>query len=429
MGDFSFYTYALGCKVNSYEDNAISTELLSKGLKKVDKSSEADLIILNSCSVTGMADKKSRQRLSRLRREAPNACLLIMGCYSQKHAEEALSLGADIVLGTSNREMVFELFQRFLEDKQKISLVKESVRREGYSELGLACYSETRRAYLKVQDGCDNFCSYCLIPIVRGNSRSRRPGRVIEEANSLVSKGYKEIVITGISTGSYGRDLGDGKYRLSNLLRDILEQTPGLKRLRVSSIEESEIDDDFLQLLREFPQLVDHLHIPTQSGSSSVLKAMHRRYDTGAFMKKIDKIREIRPEIAITTDVIAGFPGESEEEHKESLAFFEKVGFAEIHVFPYSRRPLTQAYKMKDLPADIKKRRVHEILDLSKKLRGEYESRFFGRKLEVYVEEYDSESKIAKGHSGNYLLISFHSEVDPRGEFVDVEYNPQTASD
>ena len=423
----SFYSCTLGCKVNSYETAATCQLFSSLGAKATENPLEADLIIVNTCSVTSKAGQKSRQHISSLRKKNPSAVILVMGCYSQTHGEEVANLGADIVLGASKRSLAVEYVSKFLQAKEKIIDVKPSLRKEGYEELGEIAYCETCRAYLKVQDGCDAFCSYCYIPILRGNSRSRDPRAVVEEAQRLVAKGYREIVITGIHTGMYGKDL-PGDYRLSNLLESILDKCPDLLRLRVSSLEENEIDDAFLNLLKREKRLVDHLHIPLQSGSASVLKDMGRHYEPEAFLKKLELIRKIRPDIAITTDVIVGYPTETEEHFLETMKTCEAAKFAEIHVFPFSSRPHTKAASLKDLSPDIKKDRVHRLLSLSKKLRHEYEERFVGQEVEVLIEE-EIEGGYVLGHTPNYLLVRFKGDESMRNTLQYVTYDFSVSSD
>ena len=425
----SYYLFSIGCKVNAYENSAVGTSLSSHGYTRAEKVEDADVIILNTCSVTGRADQKSRQHISKFRRLNPHAIFLVMGCYTQLHSEVAAKLGADIVLGGADRDEAYELIERFQKERTPIVQVKKSLRHEEYDELGVTAFTDASRAYLKIQDGCDNFCSYCLIPTLRGNSRSRKPGDVIRESEKLVKAGYKEIIVTGIHIGGYGKDLGDGSYRLPDLLEQMLETCPELYRLRISSIEESEIDEKFLALLSKYPNIVDHLHIPLQSGSSSVLTRMRRKYDTDAFLKKLEAIRAIRPEIAITTDVIAGFPGETDEEWKETVEFCKKANFAEIHVFPFSSRPGTFAASLKDTDPKVKNERVTELLTLSKQMREAYEQGFYGRKLPVLFEDFDEETHRAKGHTSNYLLVSIPSEKSLHGEVVDVTYDSSVASD
>jgi len=424
-----FYLFALGCKVNSYENDALREALLKRGDVESQKPEECDLLVLNTCSVTATADQKSRQHIRKFRRLAPEAVLAVMGCYSEEHGRESLEMGADIVIGTASRDKLLSYVDSFRLHHQKILDVSKDVRHFPYEEMGPMAFSDNARAYLKIQDGCDNFCSYCLIPFLRGNSRSRKKEEALRESRRLAEAGYKEIIIAGIHIGAYGKDIGDGSYRLADLLADMLRLSPTLPRLRISSIEESEISEKMLSLLRDYPQVVDHLHIPLQSGSSSVLRRMKRKYDTEAFLRTLSEIRKVRPEIAITTDVIVGFPEESEEEWKETLSFCEKAAFAEIHVFPFSSRQGTYASTLVDTPAPIKERRVHELLALSKKLRSEYESRFYGKKLSILFEEDDVATGFSYGHSGNYLLVKTPSSTPLRGQIREVVYSPETAAD
>lgn len=423
-----YYLCNLGCKVNAYETSALGAELSKYGHEETKEAEKADILIVNTCSVTAKAGQKSRQHISSLRKKNAKAALLVMGCYSQAYADQCAEIGGDIVLGTAGRHLAREYLEQFFVNGKKIVDVAKSVRRESYEELSESAYCENARAYLKVQDGCDAFCSYCYIPELRGNSRSRDPRAVLQEAKALVDSGYQELVITGIHTGMYGKDLS-GDYRLPDLLESLLNKLPELRRLRVSSLEEVEIDEAFLSLLKRFPAMVDHLHIPLQSGSSKVLREMKRRYDTDAFLQKLEAVREIRPDIAITTDVIVGYPTETEEDFEETLRFCEQARFAEIHVFPFSARPHTYASTLKDLSPEVKKDRVHRLLALSKKLRKQYEERFYGQKLEVLFEEYDPRSKTIQGHTSNYLLVRVPGEESARGTFAFVEYNSETASD
>ena len=427
-GEKTYYACTLGCKVNAYETSSLCAYLKSSGWTLTEDPSLADIVIVNTCSVTSKAGQKSRQHISSLRKKNPNAILVVMGCYSQAYAEECARIGGDIVLGTASRAKAKEYLESFFPGQAPIIDVKPSVRNEEYEELGEDALCENARAYLKVQDGCDAFCSYCYIPQLRGNSRSREPRYVLNEAMELVAKGYRELVITGIHTGMYGKDL-EGDYRLTDLLRSIISKCPDLKRIRISSLEENEITPEFLELMRTHPVIVDHLHIPLQSGSAKVLKDMKRHYDTDAFLAKLDSIRQVRPDIAITTDVIVGFPTEGEQEFLETLEFCAKARFAEIHVFPFSSRPNTYAATLKDLSPDIKKDRVHRLLALSKELRKEYEERFYGKKLEILFEEYDPKTQTLLGHSGNYLLVRTSGHIEQRGTFGFVTYDSSVASD
>lgn len=420
--NMNYYIYSLGCKVNSYESEATSIDLSSSGYKRVSNCDDAEIIIVNTCSVTSRADGKSRQKISSFRKSNPNAIIVVMGCYSQTHGQVCLDLGADIVIGTSRRSMIKSYIEQYKETHEKIIDLSKSVRHEQYEELGAIAFCENARAYLKIQDGCDNFCSYCFIPTLRGNSRSREPRDVINEAMRLVDAGYMEIVITGIHIGAYGKDLGDGSYRFSDLLRSILSKCPNLYRLRISSIEASEIDDVFLALLRDYPNIARHMHIPLQSGSKDVLKDMKRHYDTDAFLAKLDAIRAVDPNIAITTDVIVGYPTESDAQFEETLEFCKKAQFAQIHVFPFSPRPGTFAATLQDIHPEIKKARVGKLLALSDALWHEYQQRFIGQEVEILLEDKDPKTKKWRGHSSNYLLIEVEGDDHTHGEILKTRY-------
>ena len=300
---------SLGCKVNSYESSALKELFLNNGIKENDKQ---DIIVINTCSVTAVADQKSRQIIRRERRNNPNAIICVMGCYSQKNAEYIKNeCGGDIIVGTSNRRKLVVLLKEFIKDKKPIIDIEDNPRKFTYESLGAIAIPNSTRAYVKIEDGCNNFCSYCTIPYTRGVARSRSKDEVLTEISTLVNKGFKEIVLTGIHTAHYGLDNKECSF--SDLVEQIC-QIPNLYRLRISSIEESEIDDKFLDLLKKYPCIANHLHMPLQSGSKTVLKRMCRKYNVDDFINKVNRIREIRPDIAITTDVIVGFPGETEEE-------------------------------------------------------------------------------------------------------------------
>lgn len=418
----SYYLYTLGCKVNSYESASIGVLLSKQGYHSSPSLEEADIIIINTCSVTGRADGKSRQKISSIKKGNPNSIVVVMGCYSQKHAEECLALGGDIILGTKNRFLIPAYLSSYLAKKEKIIDISSSVRNEGYEELGVTSFCENARAYLKIQDGCDNFCTYCHIPLLRGNSRSRDPRQVVEEAMDLCARGYHEIIITGIHIGAYGKDLGDGSFRLPSLLEAILTKCPSLYRLRISSIEESEIDEDFIKLLKKYKNIANHLHIPLQSGSSKILKLMHRHYDADAFLNKLAAIRAVRPDIALTTDVIVGFPLEEERDFLDTMEFCHKAGFAQIHVFPYSPRPSTYAATLKQVAPNLKKDRVHRLMELSSSLWENYLKRFEGQELSILIEDKDPVSHKWRGHSSNYILLEVEGENHFQGEIVSVPY-------
>ncbi len=425
----NFYLFSLGCKVNSYENDLLREELLNEGNSELTRSDNADLIIINTCSVTATADQKSRQHIRKFRRLSPEGILVVMGCYSQKNYDEAKTIGADIVVGTSHRKEILSLVKEFKKTKNQIVLVDKNNRQEKYEEFGSFALPDNTRAYLKIQDGCNYFCSYCLIPFVRGNSRSREKENVLREAKLLVEKGYKEIVITGIEIGFYGLDLGDGSYRLGHLLRDILEENPSLYRLRISSLNPSEIDQSFLNVIKDYPAFASHLHLSLQSGSESVLKRMKRPYTAEDYYRTLEKIRRIRPDIAITTDMISGFCDESEEEFNESVNFAKKCRLSEIHCFPYSPRKGTYAYTLKDLSSNVKKERNLALIETSKQLRDDYKKEFYGKEMEVLIEEYSEKEKIGYGHTSNFLLVKVKSDSNIHGKIMKIVYSKDNAAD
>ncbi len=418
-----FFTLSLGCKVNKYELDAVEELFINNQYQKDDNN--PDVFIINTCSVTSMADKKSRQMIHRARHNNPSLkCLIVMGCYSQVNADEALKAGADVVLGAKYRNEAYQLASEFISSKKKIIKIDDNVRHFDYETFDVVPNINETRAYVKIQDGCDNFCSYCIIPYARGNSRSRNKDEIVHEIDSLVQKGFKEVVLAGIHTGGYHYVEGSKEYRLSNLIDEIFTKVPSLYRLRISSIEESEIDEGLLNLIAKEKRLAAHLHIPIQSGSEAILKAMHRKYSTKDFISKVQAIRKVAPDIAITTDVIVGFPGESEQNFAETVDFIKQVNFAELHVFPFSSRAHTLAAKMSgQIPPEIKKKRVEELIKLSNKLNMEYRNKFFGKKIDVLFEDYDSSDKKYRGHTSNYIEIRTKSDVDLRGKIVSVVYN------
>ncbi len=416
-----YYVETLGCKVNTYESEALKKLLDLNGYENSKNDDKPDVIIVNTCSVTSVSDQKCRQKIRSLIRKFPQAIMVVMGCYSQIDAKTIKDIaGVNIIVGTNNRHLIPQLIEQFLLNKQQINLVEENKRNFDYEELEVSSYYENTRAYLKIQDGCDNFCSYCIIPYARGKMRSRPKEEVLKEVHSLLDNGFLEIVLTGIHTAGYGQDLEN--YNFTDLVKDIIKDKR-LKRLRVSSIEESEVTKDFIDLMAHNDVLARHLHIPLQSGSENILKRMNRKYNKQQFLDKINYIRQCMPEIAITTDIIVGFPGETEEEFKETLDFAQKCNFAKIHVFPFSARRGTPADKMANQVSSIvKKNRVRELISLSNKLENQYQNQFVGQELGVIFETYDDNIKMYKGHSSNYLLVYQKSDVDLHNKFLNVTY-------
>lgn len=404
----------LGCKVNDYEVNAVGELLLKEGYEAFDSKKDLapSVIIINTCAVTETSVAKDRKMIRQYRREYPEAILVVMGCYSQYGGKFILDeLNADIVLGTSNRHLIPKYIEEFKNINEKIFIHDENNDIKIYENLKLNSHFSKTRAYLKIQDGCNNFCSYCLIPYVRGRSRSRKKEDVLEEISILIENGFKEIVLTGIDMCSYGEDIYSN-YRFSDLLEDILVNFPNLYRLRISSIEESQIDEKFLHLLKTYENFANHLHIPLQSGSKKVLQRMNRKYDLENYKKLIKTIREIRSDISITTDLIVGFPEESDEEFEETYNFCKEIEFSKIHCFPYSLRKGTKAASLKQVKDKVKTARMKRMLELNESLEKKYKENFIGKDLDVLFERKINNSNTYKGYTSNYLEITYTSEKD-----------------
>ncbi|MFD0870557.1 tRNA (N(6)-L-threonylcarbamoyladenosine(37)-C(2))-methylthiotransferase MtaB [Paenibacillus residui] len=420
MPSVAFHT--LGCKVNFYETEGIWQLFKKEGYEQVDFETKADVYLINTCTVTNTGDKKSRQVIRRAIRRNPDAIIAVTGCYAQTSPAEVAAIpGVDIVIGTQDRDKIIPLVDRFRQERQPINAVRNIMKTREFEELDVPEFSDRTRAFLKIQEGCNNFCTFCIIPWSRGLLRSRRPESVLAQARQLVDAGYKEIVLTGIHTGGYGEDL-EG-YSLAKLLWD-LDKVDGLNRVRISSIEASQITDEVLEVLQGSDKMCRHFHVPLQAGDDRVLKRMRRKYTTAEFGSKIEKIHRIMPDAAITTDVIVGFPGETEEMFANGYRFMEQMQFAEMHVFPYSKRTGTPAARMEDqVDEEIKNRRVHELIDLSERMQLAYAKPFVGQVLEVIPERPYKEapdSGLLMGYTDNYLQVVFRGSEDLIGQLVRV---------
>ncbi len=390
--------YTLGCKVNTYESNVMMEQFQKLGYQYVKEN--ADVAIINTCSVTNTASRKSVKMIHQAIRKNPNAVIVVCGCMSQVATEEIKNIeGVHIVLGNWGKSQIPSFVETYFRTKQQIVAVKE-LEEVPFECMQLENFNRTR-AFIKIQDGCENFCSYCIIPYARGHVRSKSKEEIIQEANSLIQHGHHEIVLTGIHTGHYGSDLKD--YHFSDLLYDLLK-LDGLERLRISSIEMNEITDEVIALMKEYPVLVDHMHIPLQSGCDKILTLMNRKYQLKDFEQKLRDIRVVRPEISITTDVIVGFPTETEKDFEETIDTVKRFAFSKIHVFPYSRRKGTVADEMDgQIDERIKKERTKRLIAVSEELENNYRKQFLGRQVTVIPETYKDGMLI--GHTGNYLLV------------------------
>lgn len=422
MPKVAFHT--LGCKVNHYETEAIWQLFQNNGYERVEYEQTSDVYVINTCTVTNTGDKKSRQVIRRAIRKNPDAVICVTGCYAQTSPAEIMAIpGVDIVVGTQDRIKMLEYIEQYKKERQPINGVTNIMRNRVYEELDVPAFTDRTRASLKIQEGCNNFCTFCIIPWARGLMRSRDPEEVIRQAQQLVDAGYKEIVLTGIHTGGYGEDMKD--YNLAALLRDLEARVAGLKRIRISSIEASQITDEVIDVLNNSNIVVRHLHVPLQSGSNTVLKRMRRKYTMEFFGERLDRLREALPGVAITSDVIVGFPGETEEEFMETYNFIKDYNFSELHVFPYSKRTGTPAARMEDqIDEEVKNERVHRLIELSDQLAKEYASNYEGEVLEVIPEEVDKEnpeSGLFIGYTDNYLKVKFQATEDMIGKLVRVK--------
>lgn len=401
--------YTLGCKVNAYESEVIA-DILKKNNYEITDEDNCDVCVINTCTVTNTADKKSRKIINQAIRKNPNSIVIVIGCFSQvKYEELSKNKRINIILGTNNKTRIIDCINTFIKEGNQIVDINTS-RNQKFEEMKINHFDNKHRAYVKIQDGCNNFCSYCIIPYTRGTIRCKDYNTVIEEINSLVNNGFKEIVLTGIHTGSYN----SCDHDFCSLLKDIVK-IKGLKRLRISSIEITELHDDFFELLKETDVIVDHLHIPLQSGSDKILKAMNRKYDTSFFSKTIERIRKVRPNISITTDVIVGFPGETDDDFLDMYKFIDNINFSSLHVFPYSKRDFTKAATMENQVSDIVKNdRVKKLLVLKERKELEYMYKFIGSNLDVLFET--ENDNIYIGHTSNYLKVSVKSDKNIIGE-------------
>ena len=418
----TYKIYTLGCKVNTYESNVMSDIL--KNNNYVETSNNADVAIINTCTVTNTADNKSLKTIRHAIKENPNAIILVCGCLSQNKVDIINEIdGVNIIIGNIFKTKIIEYIERFKKEKKQIIDI-HNINNTVFETMSLNNFNKTR-AFVKIQDGCNNFCTYCVIPYTRGNVRSKPKEEVIDEVKKLIHNGHKEIVLTGIHTGNYGSEFDN--YDFANLLEDLVK-IDGLERLRISSIEITELNDRVLKVIEDNSILVDHMHIPLQSGSDEVLKRMNRKYDKNYFINKINKIRTIRPNISITTDVIVGFPGETEEEFLETIDTIKKVRFTKLHVFPYSKRDKTKAATLPNqVDQNTKKDRVKILLNLSKELEIEYMNKYINSEI-IFIPEVRKDNYLI-GHTGNYLLIKtageeklLHQDVEVKLKSVNYPY-------
>ena len=395
----------LGCKVNTYESEYVINILKEHNYEIKSFDDICDIYIINTCTVTNTSDIKSRKMIRNAIKRNPNACVVAMGCFIEANKDYQIE-GLDIVLGNKDKSKIVELLDEYFTKKEKIIKLYNDPKSQ-FEDMYITNFPGRTRAFVKIQDGCENFCSYCIIPFVRGKCRSKDPEKVISEITALVQNGYQEVVLTGIHTGNYGVDLDTN---FATLLKEIVK-IKGLKRLRISSIEITELTDEVLEVLKTSPVIVDHLHIPLQAGSDEILKAMNRKYDLAYFFTKIKEIRSLRPNISITTDVIVGFPGETKELFAKTIETCRKLEFAKIHVFPYSERQGTKAMELPNhVEPSEKKSRARELLLVSKELEIAYANKFINKQEDVLIEE--EKDGYSYGHTSNYLHVKIPKAIE-----------------
>ena len=410
--------YTLGCKVNTYESEYVTKLLIEAGYKISNFEDICDIYIINTCTVTNTSDIKSRKIIRQARRRNPNSCVVAMGCFIQKL--DNIMDEIDIAIGNKDKSKIIELLKEYFEKNKKINNLIKKEELTKFEDMYLDKYLNRTRAFVKIQDGCENFCSYCIIPFVRGKCRSKDFNKTIKEIETLVKNGFKEIVLTGIHTGNYGHDINTS---FADLLEEIVK-IKGLKRVRISSIEATELNSEVLKIIKNSDVIVDHLHIPIQAASNEVLKILNRKYNIEEFISKINEIRDIRPNISITTDIIVGHPGETDTMFNNSIKTLKKINFSKLHVFPYSKRDGTKSATMEQIDEQTKKDRVHKLLALSKQLELNYMEKFINKELEVLFEVTHDNYSI--GHTSNYLQIKVEGRHQS-GEFkqiklINIEY-------
>ena len=398
--------YTLGCKVNQYETQAMEQELTARGHELVDFEQPADAYIINTCSVTAISDKKSRQMIRRARKLNPDAIVAACGCYVQTHTDEVLELGIDLVGGTGQRMEFLRQLLTAAEKKTRV-LVDDALHRHEFEILPAGGQMSRTRAMLKVEDGCRNFCTYCIIPFARGPVRSLPISEAVAQTGQLAAEGYQEVVITGIEISSWGQDL-DGEKSLVDLL-EAVSAAAGEMRLRLGSLEPRTITEDFCRRAAKLTNLCPHFHLSLQSGCDETLRRMNRRYDTERFYKSVTLLREFFPGVAITTDLITGFPGETEEEFQKTLDFIRRCEFAQIHVFPYSVRPGTRAAAMEQLPKSVKEERAARAGEVAAQLHEQYLQSCVGQVYPVLFEQPGREGEFT-GHAPNYMEVTAPGE-------------------
>ena len=410
----------LGCKVNQYETNGMIQRFKEHGYDIVEFDDKADIYIINTCTVTNMSDRKSRQFLRQAKKNNPDSVVVAVGCYVQVSKDELEQIPEiDLCLGTNDKTQIVEFVEKYIDENNKKEELDNILYDANFEDFGSVTYTEKTRAVIKVQDGCDRFCSYCIIPFARGKVRSRKPESVIQEIKEIAKSGIKEVVVTGIHVASYGRDFKED-YRLIDLLEEI-NKIDGIERIRLGSIEPLLITEDFMERLIKLEKVCHHFHLSLQSGCTETLKRMNRRYTAEEFEVIVERLRKYYQDVILTTDIIVGFPNESEEEFECTYEYLKKINFYKMHVFKYSPRKGTKASEMPEqIPGDIKEIRSKRLLELSDNNEIRFLDSYIGKTVEVLFEECD-EQGYYKGHTANYIMVKVKSEEDLSNKIVNVD--------
>ena len=410
--------YTLGCKVNQYETNAMEQQFIKNGYKVVDHHDFADIYVVNTCTVTNIAERKSRQMLRRVKDINKDAILVVCGCYAQVAKEELEKIPEiDIILGINEKNNIVEIVEDYIKKQvSKEEIVSDVSNQNEFLDFGDVTYTEKNRAVVKVQDGCNMFCTYCIIPYARGRIRSRKIENVVSEISKIAKLGIKEVVITGIHVASYGKDFEEN-IGLIDLL-EAINKIDGIERIRLSSIEPNIIDEEFVKRLSKLEKICPHFHLSLQSGCDETLKRMNRKYTTKKYKEAVDLLRNYFPDVNFTTDVIVGFPGETEEEFNTTYKFLEEIKFYRMHVFKYSKRRGTVAEKMPNqIDGNIKEERSNKLIELSNKNENEYNESYIGKEVNVLFEEY--ENGYFRGYTTNYMMVNVPGKKEDEEKLVD----------
>jgi len=432
-------TYTLGCKVNQYETNAVEEIFTQNGYTLTDFDDKSDIYIINTCTVTSMSDRKSRQVIRRAKKNNKDAVVVVMGCYAQNDPDAIIKIeDVNLVVGTKDKNKIFEEVQK-ITNHDKVVKVTSIMEEVEFENLSVTSYTKNTRAFVKIQDGCDRYCSYCIIPYTRGRIRSRNISDIVKEVQSLSDNGYKEVVLTGIHIASYGKDLKRSKTEFIPIINsqkedfvqadasliDVIEEVSKIKnlyRIRIGSVEPIIISEDFLERISKIDKFCPHFHLSLQSGCDDTLKRMNRRYTTDEYKEAVQKIRQYFDTPAITTDIIAGFPGETDEEFEKTYSYLSDINLYEMHIFPFSRRSGTKAYDMKNqIDNDVKHKRSEKLIALANRNKEEFEKGLIGKTFDVLFEQ--REEQYYQGYTKNYVKIYVKTQKDLSGKLLDVRIN------